>query len=63
MKLITHSMHWGWKLSFVALVTWLALTAYIALTGDDEPFIIGIVPMGIWFAARWIVIGNQAKEG
>ena len=63
MKLITHSMHWGWKLSFVALVTWLAVTAVGAFVGDEELLVFGMVPMAIWFAARWIAIGNPAQQG
>ena len=67
MKLISHSMNAKWKLSFVASVAWLAVGAingffsYSTMV-DEESLVIGIVPITIWFAARWLAIGNSTQE-
>ena len=67
MKLISNSMSAKWKLSFVASVAWLAAMwidgffSYSTMV-DDDSLVAGIVPISIWFAARWLAIGNQGTK-
>ena len=62
MKLITHSMHWGWKVAFMLgllpLINFLGGLSYY-----PEQNLAVLAPLLVWITARWIVIGNQAKEG
>jgi hypothetical protein len=69
MKLITHSMHWGWKVSF-SLVTLVLATTWVNQLAamehsyiDEEAMVLCILPLAIWLTVRWIVIGTQAKAG
>ena len=62
MKLITHSMHWGWKVAFVlSLIPLIFFMEGISSRFEENFF--ALAPLLAWFTARWIVIGNQAEEG
>ena len=66
MKLITNSMHWGWKVSF-------AVCAFIAAASiidggfgggyvEEDVVIIGLIPTAFWLTARWLSIGSDKRE-
>ena len=76
MKPITHSMHWGWKVSFsctlfLLITTWVSELTTVSTLWSDIPYwnpdpavmTLGSLPFAVWMTVRWIVIGNQAKEG
>ena len=70
MKLIDQSMHWKWKASLVASITWiLPMLSYAyspyAVHGwggpvgahfETELLTLAIVPLAIWIAARWSLL-------
>lgn len=76
LKLISNSMHWGWKVSFACTVFLLITTWVSALTTIsngilvDAPYwnpdpgvmTLGSLPFAVWMTARWIVIGNPAQQ-
>ena len=62
MKLISNSMHWGWKVSLVFSVV-CSVMMFGEYSIDNDDIFIYNVPLIIWVTARWISIGKQATEG
>ena len=62
MKLITHSMHWFWKVSLV-----FSVVCSVMLFGESSIDVGAILaynlPLIVWVTWRWISIGHETKEG
>ena len=65
MNLINHSMHWGWKVSFI-VATFLIAAVWIneLFDGytDEAEMVFSLIPMAVWLMARWISMGETFKS-
>lgn len=62
MKLISNSMHWGWKVSFVLSVVCSAMLFGEYSISSDE--LLGYnIPLILWVTSRWLAIGKAAQQG
>ena len=66
MKLISHSMHWFWKLTFIPAVFWIPVilaenwrhrSGIDTLHGwDGTVMLLALGPIALWIAVRWLTI-------
>ena len=54
MKLISYSMHWGWKISLAVAVLILAAT----WIKNAQEMVLSVAPVAIWLTIRWLVIAK-----
>ncbi|MDG0992497.1 MAG: hypothetical protein P8H30_06030 [Luminiphilus sp.] len=65
-RLLTNSMHWFWKISFVAAAFWtlfilpemVGIDRFGAPSLGNDDVVKFFAPLMIWIVTRWLSIGN-----